>query len=170
LVWLSLQQQAFAFAFANQAAFVFLFFAILVWPSYFAFSIRQAETIPWKRNLLIFIGIISILFGAILYIPILEGKISLRLSMKTHSICYDIGVVTRIMQGYSLIYLGLIMTATSISSQAIMRFFGTLILLTFMASYLWFSYAFTSIWCFFAALLSLLILRIIFSAEKTTLT
>lgn len=165
IVWLTLEHQNLAFA--HIAAMFFLFFAIWVWPSYFAFSIFLTEKSTWKRYVLLSLSILGIIFGALLYLPILQGKIPLNLSLQTHAICYDIDIYTKVLQGYSLIYLALILTSTLISSHKLLQFLGSLILLSFVASYVWFSYAFTSVWCFFAALLSALILAIIYS-EKTT--
>ena len=52
-------------------------------------------------------------------------------------------------------YIAIIIVPLLISKDLAMKIFGILILISVITTYLFYSYAFNSVWCFFSAILSM---------------
>ncbi len=133
------------------AGYGFLFFALLVWPTYvpitvFALDEKKRKILKW------FVGLgiaLTVFFLAVL----LARPIAVR--VVNHSIDYQINVPfeTAAIVAYSIIVFG----TPILSSKRAVRWFGVAIIFSALIAAIFFFETFISVWCLFAALLSSLI-------------
>jgi hypothetical protein len=147
-------------ALARQAALVFLFFALFFWPFWVPFSLASAEPRPGTRALFWAFGIGALAFGWVLYGPVVfdpDGRLSVR--VVRHSIHYDVAAVGAFAYPpglfWALLYLASICLPLLVSLDRRLRVFALSLAFSWAVSYLAFRYAYESVWCFFAAVLSL---------------
>ena len=119
-------------------AYGFLFFAFLLWPVYIPLAVWAHERNPVRKCLLRYL----IFFGSM-------GSFYLLVILFTQTLGVELA-------GNSLL-----------STSRFIQWFGVLTL--FSASVAWFFHerAFTSVWCFFGAVLSILIVGYILRSSKT---
>ncbi|MBI4256627.1 hypothetical protein HY626_01055 [Candidatus Uhrbacteria bacterium] len=149
VVWLTLGQGLLT----ESLAYGFLFFAFILWPVYIPLAVWIHERNPKRkcmlRSLLLFgsIGsfyLLVVLFTQSLDVEVIHNSISYRISAPFETA----GII---------LYISVTVGALFMSSSRFIQWFGAATLLS--ASVAWFFYeeAFTSVWCFFAAALSLCI-------------
>lgn len=162
LLWLNLG--GFYAEYTRTSALGFLFFVYLVWPMLVPLAARAVEDRPLQRRVLLSVALFTGLLGALLYVPLLSSEARLSVSIVQHSLFYEHRAlfdahwdnwVSR--TGYALV-VALPFLASRVAS---LRVFGALITLSLILSALYFDHAFTSVWCFFAAILSMFVLRLI---------
>lgn len=133
----------------------FLFFAFLLWPVYFPFAAMMMEKATAARRALRLL----MWFGA-------AGSFSLLLLMLAKpmtvavvgaSLDYQFDVDAAFHPFSILMYVVATCGTGVFSTQRAVRVFAAAVFAAFLVSYLAFQYAFTSVWCFFGALLSVLI-------------
>lgn len=150
-------------------ALAFLFFSHcfwLIWPSFIALSLEDNPTI---KALCKFCLVVGILYGAVLYLPLLINANWLSVAVVHRSIEYQahfVGDAVPVLLS-RLLYASTILVPLFISSRLEIRIWGILITLFALISFLLFNYAFVSVWCFFAALLSFYIIHVILKATPT---
>lgn len=142
---------------ANTAGIVYIFFAYLFWPAYIPFFGMINEPIGIRRNMLCAFSIAGLLFGVFLYVPIIMHYVSLNPTIMQHSLSF-------IHKNYYstipftidfAVYMIICPLSLLISSHKCIRDFSLVILFAFGISYIFFYYALSSVWCFFAAIVSL---------------
>lgn len=153
MVWLHMSAKHFILS--------YLFFAYFLWPGYIPLSLYALEKNPLKKKYLISLAFIGALVGACLYFPIVLQWVSLKTYPLAHSICYDLMLPDYSIYTLAILYLIVMVLASFISSDQRLRIFGISLSISYLMSYLFFHYAFTSVWCFFGAWLSLFIAYII---------
>ncbi len=134
------------------AGYGFLIFALIIWPCaipFIAYSIdeKRRPLIRW----FVFLGIsISLYFLAML---VLKGASA---SIYYHSIQYEF---TSFIAHPSavILYIVAVCVPLAVSSIAFLRWFALVIFSSAVFTYLFYTTAFVSVWCFFAAVLSILI-------------
>lgn len=150
--------------YTQASALGFLFFVYLLWPVLVPLAARQLDDRSRSRAALLFLALFSASVGALVYLPLLLNQDGLSVTIVQHSILYEPRLlfgeqwnewVSR--TGYALI----VTLPLLISPWANVRLFGALVALSLILSALYFDHAFTSVWCFFAALLSIFIRRLI---------
>lgn len=158
LVWVTLGQGLLT----ESLAYGFLFFAFLLWPVYIPLAVWAHERNPSRKCLLRYL----IFFGSLgsFYLLVVLFTQSLGVELAGNSLCYKINApfeVPRI-----ILYVSVTIGALLMSTSRLIQWFGALSLLS--AAFAWFAYekAFTSVWCFFAAALSLLIAFRFFLRKK----
>jgi hypothetical protein len=146
------------------AALGFLFFAYLLWPVLVPLAADCVEPRAGRQRLFRGFALVGLLFGLSLYLPLLIRPDWLMVTISGQSILYEPillydGYVPRTaVRGF---YAVIVATPLLFSTVASLRLFGILILLSVAVSALFFLYAFVSIWCFFAAVLSLYIVDVL---------
>ena len=154
--WLSLNSGSVSFL----AAYGFLFFAFLFWPVYVPITIFELDE-KRKRFMRWLIGsgvaVSAILLSALILEP-------LSVSVKDSSICYNIYIPS--WTAVSIVYILVTCGAFFFSSKPGLQWFGIILTLSMFFSALFFFYAFTSVWCFFGAVLSSMIYFYIRSESK----
>ncbi len=128
-------------------------FSHVLWPMYVPFAMGAMETVQWRKR-----AIFAFLAGGIpVALYLLYSIVSRPLNAEV--------IGNHIVYASPHFYLGPVMVlylaATCVScffsSHGFVRLFGVLALLSFIVAYFVYVNALVSIWCFFAALLSLLI-------------
>ena len=162
LLWLNLG--GFHAQYTQAAALGFLFFVYVFWPIYVPLAARALEHRGTLRRILLLIAAFAGIMGGLLYLGLLAGTSELQVSVLQHSILYQHRPLFDLQwndwvvrTGYALI-VTLPLLASSLTG---LRIFGALIALSLVLSALYFDHAFTSVWCFFAAILSMFILQLI---------
>jgi hypothetical protein len=142
----------------------FLFFSHwfwLAWVPLSTFMLEHNRVI--KKTIRWFIGI-GILYGALMYVPLLINESWLSIATSYGSIDYQLKFLFNLpipILFTPLFYTLVIILPLLISSDRNVRFFGILILASAVFSYLVLNYAFVSIWCLFAALLSCYVVYVV---------
>jgi len=154
LVWNGINQGNSALV--DNAAIGFAFFSHFFWLFWVPFSVWLLETNATRRKILLTLTIFGACYGTSIFVPLLqEGWMTVE--VMHHSIVYQ---ATMIYDDYidrmiiRVIYALQVVTAFLISSNPKVRSFGILIMLSVIAAFATYRYAFVSVWCFFAALLS----------------
>ena len=148
----------------------YLFFAYFLRPFFVPLAALLVEKNTKRRTIFIIFSLIGFLFGASLYVPLLINPEWLSVTMAKSSILYQPvliydGIVSR--TAVRVFYAIIVAVPLLFSTVTSLRFFGILIFVSVAISAVFFAYAFVSIWCFFAAILSAYIVYIIHDETST---
>lgn len=163
-VWLSLQNEGF-FQFQYLSSISFLIFAQIIWPVMVPFSVLLMEKGQANRILCY----LSLACGTIFSLY-LSYNLS---SYNAYAIITDHHIEYRMEYPYKYTYLAsaLYFISTLLplfaSSQSKVKILGIIIFISFLVSKFYFTDTFISVWCFFAAALSIYIYYIIISEKRT---
>jgi hypothetical protein len=132
---------------------VYSLFSHVLWPMFVPLAVGLLETVPWRRKALATCQIAGVAVGLYLLYAILAYPVKARI-LGQHIVYesphfYIVAVMT--------LYLIATCISSLLSSRAIIRMFGALSLVTFLAAYVIHPATLVSMWCFFAAVLSLII-------------
>lgn len=160
VVWLSLQEPR-AAAWNGVATFAYSVFSHVLWPSFVPLAVLLVEPDGARRRALIPLLSLGALVSAYLLFFVVFYPVTSE--VVNHSIAYTYhhhfpGVTM-------LLYLSAVCVSAVISSFAILRFFGIGLAVTFVASYLLYAETYFSVWCFLAAVMSV-VLYLHFRARK----
>lgn len=139
------------------AALGFLFFSHFLWLFWVPFASYRVEPLKRKRFFLV-LAILGTSGGAWLYLPLLFNPEWVNVDIVKHSIVYHAKMLHDVILPMGLdraLYALVILLPLLYSSHAKVRHFGGLVSLSLLFSLTIYRYAFVSIWCFFAAVLSL---------------
>jgi hypothetical protein len=160
-VWLGLQGRITSPEIQNFAKNMYIFFAYGVWPIYVPISLYIVEDVPWRKKVLLGIGIFGAVVAATIFANVSLSEIHPKIEY--HHIRY-INEPTFI---YKLGYLITVTIPFFLSSLTNTWIFGFLVSVAFFIT-LYVSFeTFTSIWCFFGAIFSIAIYWVIREAVKT---
>jgi hypothetical protein len=168
LLWLGLTGHASIDV--HSAALGFLFFVYLVWPPLVPLAAALIEPQPGRKRLFGAMAILGLLLGASLLVPLGTHPGWLDVTVAGNSIHYGIltlydGRVDILVP--RLLYAALILLPMLLASLPGLRRFGMLLLASLLVSALFYQFAFISVWCFFAALLSLQAARVVLQQCST---
>lgn len=158
LVWVGLGHDAPDLA--RGAAVAFLLFAHVFWPAWCPLSVRPLESRPWARHALLAASCLAFFFG-LLYLlpPVLRARDWLRPEILHHSLRYNLewldpflGIPSR---AWQLGYLGVVAAPLAVRGNRRLTIFSLMVVASALIAHVLFAYAFLSIWCAFAAILSL---------------
>ncbi len=167
--WLGLTHHQIALI--RPAALGFLFFSHWFWLTWVALAIFFLEQRSWVKQLVLAIMVLGFLFGASLYEPFLFNTGSFSPTVAHGSIDYQTRVVyDRWFPRYvsRLIYLLIVVSPLWLSQSVQLKLFGSLVALSLVGTYLFYNYAFVSVWCFFSAVLSLYVVYVIYSSATVS--
>jgi hypothetical protein len=157
LVWLSFEYPVFE-QWRTIAGFLFLLFAFAVWPAWIPFLLYYLEPIKYRKQLLSKFAIAGCITAFCLLIFLLSIPISIIL--ENHHIKYGFVAPLWLDIIFTILYLISTITSFFISSIRGTKLFGRLLIASYIVSYIFFSTVHISVWCFFAALLSILLVWI----------
>lgn len=167
LVWLGMEVASSKAV--NFGTFGFLAFAYWFWLFWAPWSVAIAEANPIMQRISGSLGVIGLIYGALLYLPLVFQPDWLVVQVFHHSIEYDTRLIFDLwfpQEVDRLIYALIILIPFLLASSRALKGFGATIALSAIASH-WFLYqVFVSVWCFFAAILSLLIVLICQSSSQ----
>ena len=136
------------------STYLFSFFSHVLWPIYIPFAIGLLETVPWRRKVIWSFQAIGLAVGSYLLYNLVALPVT---AVAAANIVY---VSPHFFQvPVMLLYLAATCVSCFFSSWAIVRLFGALALVLFLLAYAFFTVALISVWCFFAAVLSVMIYR-----------
>lgn len=139
----------------------FLFFAFLVWPFYTPFSVMMMEENKKRRRLLQAMTGIGALGSAHLLYAYLNSP--LEICVVQHRIDYNIAIPLFTL-GISFYLAGVSMSLLSTRWRA--KLLGVTTTIAFFVSLMAYEYAFASVWCFFSAILSVVVLAEVFAHTR----
>ena len=129
------------------------FFSHVLWPIYVPLAVLLLEPTGWRRRTLVGFAAVGVAVGAyLLYVLLAFPVVSRPIGQHIEYISpHFLAAVT--------MALYLVSTALSplLSTHRMVQVFGVLALLSFGAAYAFYASWFISVWCFFAALLSVVI-------------
>ena len=129
--------------------YVFTFFSHVLWPIFVPFSIGLIETAAWRKKAISLFLITGIAVGLYNLYFIVKYPV---ISQVNCNIVY-VSPHFHKLQVMAL-YIAAICAGCFFSSRKMINIFGVLALLLFMVAYWFYTVAFFSVWCFFAAILS----------------
>lgn len=133
--------------------YLYSLFSHVLWPIYVPFAFRALETTPWRRAAMLWFQAAGLAVGLyLLYVIVTRPVIA---QVVGQHIVYDsphFFIVPVI-----VLYVASTCFTGTVSSHSFVRLFGGLALLSFIATYFFAASALVSVWCFFAAVLSVLI-------------
>jgi hypothetical protein len=133
--------------------YAYSFFSHVLWPIYVPFAFRVLETTAWRRKAMLWFQAAGLAAGLyLLYFIVTRPVVAEVAGMHIAYVSphFYIGPVI-------VLYVAATCLTGLFSSHTFVRMFGVLTLLSFIATYLFYAHALVSVWCFFAAILSLLI-------------
>ncbi|OGT57941.1 MAG: hypothetical protein A3F14_02240 [Gammaproteobacteria bacterium RIFCSPHIGHO2_12_FULL_43_28] len=139
----------------HAASLGYLFFAFFIWPFYIPLSILPIENETKRINVLRYFSLLGVLYGIVIYSPLLLGLKSFTTEIAHYSINYITYDTNPLVSIYLFVYACFVALPFFITSKPRIKKFGILLILALFVSLYFYLYAFTSVWCFFAALLSL---------------
>ncbi len=162
-VWAALQSNG-SELMLDVAAYFFLFTALVLWPTLIPLAVMRMEPSPARRRAMIpflMIGaVVSLWYG----IGLLLYKISPEIS--SHHIKYSSTIPKQPATFFFIAYLLATLVPLFISGVKRMTLFGALMAASCLVTGIFYKEYLTSVWCFFAASISLVILWIIISEGK----
>lgn len=154
----------------KSAALLFLFFALFLWPAWIPLGLLRIEKRASFRVFLVVVIVLGVTMGACLYLPILLHPDWLRIEVVKHSIHYDIDAspVMRVFSNplWQLVYVAVVAAPLFVSPLRRLFHFGVAIVLSAAVSHVFFRYASSSVWCFFAAALSVYLSTLFFRMRE----
>jgi len=151
-IWLSLQNGLTELG--GSLTLAYALFSHILWPAYIPIAVLLLETVGWRRGALGALVGTGIALSAWLLGAIAADGIASRAVGK--HIEYETGHVFS--HGTAAVYALATVVSLLISSSPTVRLFGVLSLLSGMAAYWFYATSFVSVWCYFAALLSVVVL------------
>jgi len=132
--------------------YLFTLFSHVLWPIYVPFSIGLMESVAWRKKVISAFQIIGIAVGLYLLYFIIRFPV-------TSEVHQHMVYVLPYVKEHPVLefYLAATCVAPFFSSHKVINLFGVLALLLFMVAYWFYTVAFFSVWCFFAAILSAVI-------------
>ena len=132
--------------------YVFTLFSHVLWPIFIPFSIGLVETLAWRKKVISAFQVAGIAVG--LYHLYVIVKFPVTSEVNGHMV-YVSSHFNKV--PVMVLYLAATCVCSFFSSHKIINIFGVLALLLFMVAYWFYTVAFFSVWCFFAAILSVVI-------------
>lgn len=151
---------------AHFYSYFYLFFAYTFWPAYVPFCIYFIESIARRRRILKIFIFTGVLTSVAIYLPILAGWVTFSTVIQQHCIHYLIHVSNLTIIAFTLLYGTSVIVPFFICSIKKIHYYGVISLVSLMVAYGWKAYAFTSVWCFCAAILSSYLLWMLYKLPK----
>ena len=135
----------------------FLFFAYFIWPFLVPFAAFLIEPRRNRRRVFLALSAFGSLLGLSLFAPLLFNPDWVPLRILRNSIDYNSRLIWEGILPYTVIrviYASIVCLPLLGSSEKHIRIFGVIITLSVIAGFAFAHYAFTSVWCFMAAVVS----------------
>ncbi|MFC1655316.1 DUF6629 family protein [Patescibacteria group bacterium] len=133
--------------------YVYIFYSHIWWPFFIPFAIFMVEDHKIRKKILFFYMVIGICIGVYFTAFTLTGPVSS--SIMNNSIGYTCNYYN--LEIVLLFYMLTTCICCFISSHKMIRVFGGATLLSSFVAYHFYIYVFTSVWCFFSAVLSVIL-------------
>lgn len=151
VIWLTFRHDALVLK--QTMTYAYSVFSHVLWPIYVPLALYFLETTPWRKKAMLAFQVVGTVVGLYLLYFLIAAPVTAEV-IGQHVVYlsphFYLGPVI-------VAYLAATCISEFVSSHMFVRLFGVLALLSFIATYLVYTRALVSIWCFFAALLSILI-------------
>jgi len=161
MLWLSLKDPQNA-AWQPFVTYTFLVFALVVWPIWIPFTIRRLEKDVKRKKILSLLLFTGMIVSAGTTCALLFY--SVKVTPADHHLHYDLGIpagTENLLKLFTLLYFATTIISTFVSSVKRMKWLGIVFLLSYMFTVIFYSGSIVSVWCYFAALLSIVVFWII---------
>jgi hypothetical protein len=167
ILWLSLTHTEFAFL-ESISTYFFLIIAQIVWPTWVPVSILFLEKDAKRKKALYAILALGITLS--LYLTYCYIMYDVHAQISQHHIEYNLSFphTKHLLWLSALFYFIPTVISTIVSSVKRMQFLGLIVLVSCVVTRLFTLKYFISIWCFFAAIISVLVLLIMIKLHRTT--
>ncbi|MFA6339026.1 MAG: DUF6629 family protein [Candidatus Paceibacterota bacterium] len=132
---------------------IFLFFALFLWPIYIPMMILLIEPIKIRRIIISFFCAGGAIIGTMFFMNFLQQPEAA--SVLNHCIYYPDQVLRSTL--LNCIYVFIVVCSGLISSRPIIKILSLLVFASSIITYVFYVTNFTSVWCFFAAIISLIL-------------
>lgn len=150
VLWLSFKFEA---AFLNVVmTYFFVLFSHVLWPIYVPFSVGFLESVAWRKKIIFLFQLIGGAVGLYLLYSMMRFPVISRID---ENMVYVLPYVRE--HPVLDLYLAATCIAPLFSSHIRIRIFGILTFLLFIVAAWFYTEALFSVWCFFAAILSVII-------------
>lgn len=164
-IWIGETHPGFPQTFSKLAMLLFLSFAFLFWPIWIPFATWYAEKEKDKKNILFMILCLGVLVSLISLAIV--PKNSFRAEIVNGNLHYGISSPFAVnVQMFTILYILSILLPCIVSSLKGMKLFGSLVAISVAVSHFIYYETFTSVWCFFAALISVSLIVVILANGK----
>jgi len=170
-VWLALQQDDADMA--HSLALAFLLFSHVFWLGWVAYSASLVESSVRLATLFVRMVVFGVLFGAMMYVPLLLRPEWMVVSIVNHSIHYELVFISDAYISQTVItalYAIVILLPLLLSSDRYHKRLGLLVLISGLVTWSFYEWVFISVWCYFAALISVYIFVAIARSVQATKT
>jgi len=158
LVWIGMEDHE-GRLWVDVSVYVYLIFAQVIWPVWVPFSILAMEKKPSRQKMLRILLVMGALVSTYLLYCLIVYEVGVEI--RSGHIEYTLYFPEAGVWPIAIIYFIAIILSPLISDHKRLNFLGLLLLMSFLVSQLFFSVHLISIWCFFAAVLSIMVLWII---------
>lgn len=157
-LWLSLQHFRFS-SLQMEMTYVFLFFAQFLWTTWIPLSFRLIETNKVRKLMLTVVSVFGIMASTLLGLRLMFYPVTVEILQ--HHIHYGINSPQWMIIFSSLCYVMAIIFPPFLSSYRGMKWLGAILTASLLITKLFFSAYLISVWCFFAAAISVTIIYLL---------
>src|SRR3989338_11477853 len=143
--------------------YTYSLFSHVLWPIFVPISVGLLETVSWRKKVLLLFKFMGIAVG--LYLLYFLVKFSITSRVINESIVYNSPHFYII--PVLIFYFAATCISSLFSSHKIINIFGIIALLSAAVAYGFYAESFISVWCFFAAILSVIILLYFYYYNKS---
>jgi hypothetical protein len=163
IVWLSFKHHGLE-GYRHVFGFMYLMVAQAIWPMFVPFSMWLAEKDLFRRYMLAFLLAVGMVIGFYLGFQISSYPLSISIGKQHIIYAPHVGTINLFNNGF--LYLLATSVPPFLSSLQGMSFVGLFVVLSFSISVLFYPSALVSVWCYFAAVISLIIIIILNNQNK----
>jgi hypothetical protein len=158
MLWLTLKNPSLLYL-QSLFTYLFLVFAQVVWPTLVPLSLLLIEKHRTRKKLLRFLLAMGTLLSV--YLAFCLSVYSVNSEIKCNYIHYELGFPASLRIGAACIYLIVTIGTPFASKMKGIWIIGFINLLAFITTNVWFKENLVSVWCFFAAVLSICIILVL---------
>jgi hypothetical protein len=167
MLWRSLESGAYPSAVGRLAQYFFLTFAFNLWPFWIPLSLYSVEEDERRKKILSIALCAGILLSVIYFINFLIYPVSAKIV--NQSIQYGDGASSKYSLLQKLVYAGVVLIPCFISSVRYIWIFGILGAIAWIIAQGFYEVNFISVWCFFAAVISIVIFWIMLNLTDSNI-
>ena len=167
VLWLSLSNPEYAYL-QSISTYIFLIIAQIIWPTWVPLSIMFLEKDPKRKKAFYFISAIGIILSVYLTYCYFVYDVHAQISNNHIEYNLEFPHTKHLLWLSALFYFIPTVVSTLVSSVKRMQILGITILVSCVLTRLVTLKYFISIWCFFAAIISVLVLLIMIRLQKST--
>ena len=158
-LWIALLNPAYS-AWQQAATYIFLILAQVVWPTWIPLAIMLIKNEPRCKQLLKGVLVMGIIISSYLAYRLLTQSVWAQIS--GNHIDYHIGEINKMLHLSAMVYFLVTTIPAFLSSVKKMWLFGLSVGVSYLITNFFYERYVLSVWCFFAAVVSIVVFTIIF--------